>query len=57
MNAINLNDLSKKELELFNSLVKLGDSIELAYQTVINDRPRQQMLEENKDFYRFAYES
>ena len=46
-----MTDLNQKELELFNSLVRLGDSKELALKTVISGRDNKS----NVAFYENAY--
>jgi len=43
--------LTSKEIMTFDSLVRLGDSIELAYETILNLRAQ----EDNTEFYRLAY--
>jgi len=48
---MNLENLNKKETETYNILVRLGDSPELAYKTVIADREKP----DNYDSYYEAY--
>ena len=45
--------LTEKEMKSFKSLVRLGDSEQLAFDTVINNREK----ESNFEFYRNAYEN
>jgi hypothetical protein len=45
--------LTQEEVKEFECLVRLGDSLELAYETVLNER----LKEESKEFYRNAYEN
>lgn len=44
----------KEKLRNYNSLVRLGDSEELAYATVMLSKP---IDKETEEFYRFAYEN
>ena len=46
------SELTNKEVNLFESLVRLGDSIQLAYETVLKERTKLDATE----FYRNAYE-
>lgn len=46
-------ELTIEEFSLFESLRRLGDSLELAYETVLKERKR----EDNTEFYRNAYEN
>ena len=46
-------ELTNKEVKLFETLVRLGDSIQLAYETVLNERTK----ENETEFYRNAYEN
>jgi hypothetical protein len=48
--------LSESEFKTLISLVRLGDSVELAFETVIEDRPNEKMRQSQKKFNRFAYE-
>ena len=50
---IDLTVLSAKEKETFESLVQLGDSKQLAFDTVLDLRNRP----DNTEFYRYAYEN
>lgn len=45
---------AKEKIRLFESLVKLGDSKQLAFATVMLKKP---LDEETKEFYRIAYEN
>jgi hypothetical protein len=49
-------DLTAKELETYKVLIRLGDSPELAYNTVKNDSINEAMREAAKSFYQIAYE-
>lgn len=49
----NETTLTDKETEMINTLIRLGDSKELAEKTVIANRSK----EDNAESYRFAYES
>lgn len=51
--SINLSLLNQKELLDFNSLVRLGDSEKLAFDTVIELRKR----DYSYSFYKNAYEN
>ena len=55
LNTLKPDDFTADEIETFDSLKSLGDSPEVAWKTVVDDRPRQKMLKENKEFYRWAY--
>lgn len=46
------SELTNKEVKIFEALVRLGDSIQLAYETVLTERTK----EDNMGFYRYAYE-
>ena len=46
-------ELTNKEVKLFETLVRLGDSIQLAYETVLSERTK----ENETEFYRNAYEN
>ena len=46
-------ELTSKELKDFEVLVRLGDSMQLAYETVLSERGK----ECNINFYRNAYEN
>jgi hypothetical protein len=47
------SELTNKEVRSFETLVRLGDSIQLAYETVLNERTK----EDATNFYRNAYEN
>ena len=47
------SELTNKEVEVFEILVRLGDSIILAHETVLNERTKESATE----FYRNAYEN
>jgi hypothetical protein len=47
------SELTNKEVKSFETLVRLGDSIQLAYETVLNERTK----EDSTEFYRNAYEN
>lgn len=47
------NELTKKEIETVKSLIRLGDSEEVAIKTVLNERNNSK----DSDIYRIAYES
>ena len=58
MTTSNINSqLTAKETELYNSLIQLGDSKEIALNTVISFRGIEDKKEESKTAYKFAYES
>lgn len=46
------SELTNKEVKSFETLVRLGDSFQLAYETVLNERNEEDTI----DFYRNAYE-
>ena len=46
-------ELTNKEAKSFETLVRLGDSIQLAYETVLSERTK----ENETEFYRNAYEN
>ena len=46
------SELTNKEVKSFETLVRLGDSVQLAYETVLNERNEDDAME----FYRNAYE-
>ena len=48
-----MKDLTQKELDLFKSLIRLGDSKELALKTVLSERERNN----NSELYDMAYYS
>jgi hypothetical protein len=52
----NKKTLTEKELKTYNSLVRLGDSPELALKTVLNER-KTAHLKSSVEFERFAYEN
>lgn len=46
------SELTNKEVKSFETLVRLGDSFQLAFETVLNERNEDDAME----FYRNAYE-
>lgn len=50
--TVELSDLSKEESKTFDSLVRLGDSVELALWTIEH---MERAKEDNSEFYRNAY--
>ncbi len=51
-----ISELTKTQTELFNSLVRLGDSKELALNTVLDERFNPE-TKETASMYEFAYYS
>lgn len=49
-------ELTPKEKEAFDILVRLGDPVELAYKTVLSERDNELKKDHSRDFYSFAYE-
>lgn len=49
------SQFNKEENRLFESLMRLGDPMKLAYETVLNERNKQD--KEVIESYRFAYEN
>jgi len=54
MNA-KIENLTSKELNTYKTLIRLGDSKELAYNTVIKFREIEAMRENSFESYRKAY--
>lgn len=49
------NELNSEEFATFERLVRLGDSIQLAYDTVIVNRENEAKKKSSMEFYRNAY--
>ena len=52
-----MTNLTEKETKTVETLIRLGDSKELATQTVLNDRDRKARMADAEDTYRIAYAS